>query len=308
MNFMVRLNLLLVCAGLTVGTRLLAAETSPAIPPPATDSPTQNVANSLLQIQEQIHAAQLTLQNIESNRQAMADKAQANGAAITVRVQALEQSIATDRARQLEMMQKSQRWMLGLIGAFGAVILMVMLLLGYLQWRAVRRLVGLAVVEESKAGLFSAVDLLEKKILGLEQMAARPLATTTASATNGHPPSVQDERADRIANLLADGQTLLNGNKPEQAIILFNDVLSLEPQHPDALVKKGAALERLDRLDEAVACYDRAIATDNSLTVAYLQKGGLFNRMARYDEALQCYEQALRTQESKNLPREKATA
>src|SRR5260221_8808744 len=244
MNFMVRLNLLLVCAGLTVGTRLLAAETSPAIPPPATDSPTQNVANSLLQIQEQIHAAQLTLQNIESNRQAMADKAQANGAAITVRVQALEQSIATDRARQLEMMQKSQRWMLGLIGAFGAVILMVMLLLGYLQWRAVRRLVGLAarpmelpagsgsmVVEESKARLFSAVDLLEKKILGLEQMAARPLATTTASATNGHPPSVHDERADPISNLLADGQTLLNGNKPEQAIILFNDFLSMEPQH-----------------------------------------------------------------------------
>jgi tetratricopeptide (TPR) repeat protein len=62
-------------------------------------------------------------------------------------------------------------------------------------------------------------------------------------------------------------------------------------------VKKGGALEKLGRTDEAIKCYDRAIEANNSATIAYLQKGGLFNRLARYDEALQCYEMALRTQE-----------
>ena len=75
--------------------------------------------------------------------------------------------------------------------------------------------------------------------------------------------------------------------------------LGLDPKHAEALVKKGGALEKLGRMDEAIACYDRAIEANNSLTIAYLQKGGLFNRLARYDEALQCYEQALRTQEKK---------
>jgi tetratricopeptide (TPR) repeat protein len=66
-----------------------------------------------------------------------------------------------------------------------------------------------------------------------------------------------------------------------------------------ALVKNGAALERLRKSDEAIACYDQAIAADNAMTVAYLYKGGLFNRLERFSEALECYEQALRTQENR---------
>ena len=42
----------------------------------------------------------------------------------------------------------------------------------------------------------------------------------------------------------------------------FDQVLALDANHPEALVKKGAALERLRKLDEAIACYDRAIAAD----------------------------------------------
>lgn len=75
--------------------------------------------------------------------------------------------------------------------------------------------------------------------------------------------------------------------------------LAIDANHAEAQVKKGAALERLRKLDEAIVCYDRAIAADGSLTIAYLHKGGLFNRMEHFNEALECYEQALRTQESR---------
>ncbi len=76
--------------------------------------------------------------------------------------------------------------------------------------------------------------------------------------------------------------------------------MSLEPGHAEAWVKKGAALERLGRLDDALQCYDRAIARDASLTIAYLHKGGLYNRLERFKEALECYEKALQTHDDRH--------
>ena len=73
----------------------------------------------------------------------------------------------------------------------------------------------------------------------------------------------------------------------------------LDPDHSEALVKKGAALERLQKLNEAIECYDRAIAVDSSMTTAYLYKGGLYNRLERFKEALQCYEKALHTHDQR---------
>jgi tetratricopeptide (TPR) repeat protein len=63
-------------------------------------------------------------------------------------------------------------------------------------------------------------------------------------------------------------------------------------------VKKGVALERLRKLNEAIECYDRAIAADGSMTIAYLYKGGVYNRQEKFNEALECYEQALKSQEN----------
>jgi tetratricopeptide (TPR) repeat protein len=228
-------------------------------------------------------------------------------------------------------MQKMQQFMLILAGAFGTIGLLVVLLMAYLQWRTVSRLVELsslrppefalgngrispslvtsASVEQSNARLFNMVDQLEKRILELKQATRAPLNETTSSAvheSNGAP-KVSNDRDECVANLLAEGQSLLVANEPQKALECFDVALGLYPKHADVLVKKGGALEKLGQLDEAVACYDHAIEADGGMTIAYLHKGGLFNRMARYDEALHCYEQALRTQEKK-APDEKAAA
>jgi tetratricopeptide (TPR) repeat protein len=316
-----RLNFLVAGACLFLGANLLAADTN-SLSATSPDFMTQTTANSLLQIQEQLHNAQLA---IDAGRQEAAAEARRNTEAMATRIQSLEQTVAQQRTSQVETSQKSQQLMLGLAGVFGVVILLVVLLMAYLQWRAVARLVelsalrpleltngggraqslGNAATVEANTRLFSAVDQLEKRILGLEQTTRTPLAA--ASATVSSSPAkgnsaAPDDRDDRITDLLADGQTLLNANEATKALQLFENALAIDALHAEALVKKGGALEKLDRLDEAVACYDRAIAADRTLTVAYLHKGGLFNRMARYEEALRCYEQALRTQE-KDLPR-----
>jgi tetratricopeptide (TPR) repeat protein len=203
--------------------------------------------------------------------------------------------------------------------------------MAYQQWRVVSRLVELislrqteftldsgrvspvltggAGVEQSNARLFGMVDHLEKRILELKHATRAPLnAPAVAAVSESHgAPKTSSDRDECVANLISEGQSLLVANEPQKALECFDVALGLHPRHPEALVKKGGALEKLSRLDEAIACYDQAIEADGGMTIAYLHKGGLFNRLSRYDEALQCYERALQTQEKK-APGEKVMA
>ncbi len=319
----------LMCGGWFFCPPVFAGPANQLSQPPSTDTTTQSVVNGYLQIQAQLHDTQLAIDDSRAESKRTAD-------ALTARIQSLEETLATQRVNEVEMSQKNEQFTVLLAIAFGLLVVAAVLFMAYLQWRAVARLVELAAlrpqefslgsraapplvssvaVEQSNARLSGAVELLQKKILELEHSARVPLAGKTPAATNGShkkpdPKNANltaSDRAECVANLLTEGQALLDAQQPEKALECFEVALGLEPKHAEALVKKGGALEKLGRNDEAVACYDRAIAADGSLTIALLHKGGLFNKLARYDEALQCYEQALRTQEKK-MPEEKIAA
>ena len=312
------LKFLSVCAGLAVGVRLVAGETNAAAPP--TNAPSE--LDVLVQIQSQLRDTQLAIEQTRVEAQQYATDA-------VNRSQALEQILAAQRTRDVDTEQKDQQalfaTMFKMAGGLGLAVVAAVLFMVYLQWRAVRRLVEIswarpsvlspgdprgapslvtgAVVADANARLFGAVDQLQKRILELEQ-GSRAVLTGTKSASSDAggagttaTTAAPDGPDDAIANLIADGQTLLNADQPERALRLFDEALAINPGHSGALVKRGGALEKLERFEEAVACYDRAIAVEPSATIAYLQKGGLFNRLARYEEALRCYEEALRTQE-----------
>jgi tetratricopeptide (TPR) repeat protein len=333
MNFMFRIKILLVCAALVLGAKLFAAETNSVAPPTPVDAVAQSTLNGYLQIQAQLHDTQVA---VEASRVEAAAAAQRAASDMDARLLVLEQNIAAQRKSDIESSQKAQELMLSLVAAFGSAGLGVMLLMVYFQWRVVKRLVdlpampqqlltdrqspsliGSATVGESNAKLFGAVDTLQKRILELEQSARGALpekpVVTSPPATNGshkipetiseaksetkNGDSTSKDREECVANLITEGQALLDANNAEKALDCFEVALGMDAKHVEALVKKGGALEKLGRTDEAIKCYDRAIEANNSATIAYLQKGGLFNRLARYDEALQCYEMALRTQE-----------
>jgi len=161
-------------------------------------------------------------------------------------------------------------------------------------------------VEQSNARLASLVQHLEKRIAELEQTAGMPLKEIVVSAdeqisapTEPEVSVAPQEPSPQSAQLMERGQTLLNNDRPEEAIACFDEILAAEPNNADALVKKGSALEKLRQPQEALEYYDRAIAADNTLTIAYLHKGGLCSRLEKYSEAMECYERALHTQEKK---------
>ena len=162
----------------------------------------------------------------------------------------------------------------------------------------------------SNARLIHAVEELETRIDGLEHnlgaahsvRASSPssegngdAARTQVSASNNGPELLAGNAQSRVDAWFGRGQALLKQNDSEGALQCFDEVLALAPNHGEALVKKGAVLERMKKLNEAFECYDRAIAADESMTIAYLHKGGLCSRLERFKEALECYEKALRT-------------
>jgi tetratricopeptide (TPR) repeat protein len=167
-------------------------------------------------------------------------------------------------------------------------------------------------VEGSNLRLLAAIEQLEKRIQDLQQSSKSALklpdpafiagdrgdlvpASKSGPTAGRSDPSATNGDA-RISMLLSQGQSRLKENDSEAALRCFDEVLSLNPNHSEALVRKGATLERQKKLNEAFECYDRAIALDGSMTIAYLHKGGLCNRLERFKEALECYEKALRTQ------------
>jgi tetratricopeptide (TPR) repeat protein len=195
-----------------------------------------------------------------------------------------------------------------LVGSFGFAGLLILLLMGYFQWRAFSQLAeisahhaamieagegvhqlaapGRATVETSNARLLDVVGRLEKRILELES-GGRLLAGPSAKSIDP----------------LAEGQKFLDANEPQKALECFEKSLSAQPQNAEAHVKKASALEKLGRTDEALAFCDRAISADASLVTAYLHKGGLLNKLARYEESLKCYEQAMLVQDKKSPAR-----
>src|ERR1039457_1962421 len=132
MNHHFNRKLFAVGAALLLAARIFAADTNQ---PAAVTR--DEMANNYLQIQEQIHATQLA---IEQNQEAALESAQSNATVLAARLQSLEQSVARQRAGDADAARKTQQLTLMMAGAFGLAGLGIMLLMVYFQWRAFTQL------------------------------------------------------------------------------------------------------------------------------------------------------------------------
>lgn len=329
---------LLLIAG---GTFVPAAETVPLPLPEATvktppeETDTQRAARAYLQLQEQLHAALLA---IDQARQEADASARRNVETLTARLKLIEESIATQREAEMASIQGLNRLVLVAVGVFAGIGLLGLFCTGWLQLRAMNRLAEVATANPAKpmlgytrpvgalppgeetdgttspaatmnARLLDVIERLDKRVHELESAAHLPSNGDAKAHSNGGDPKALVEDAaiasqapaattdDQASLMLGKGQALMHLGHTEKAMACFDAALTLDPKNPEALVKKGSALERQDRLEDAIACYDRAIEVDSGMTLAYLLKGGVCNRLQRYDDALRCYEKALRLQE-----------
>jgi tetratricopeptide (TPR) repeat protein len=308
-------------------------------PAPANDKPPaeasaqeQQSLRAYLQLQEQLHSALLAIEQARKDADAAAQRnnqaiqqareeseaaAQRNTDMIGARLKLIEQTLTNQRDREMEAMQKSNRFMLTIAAVVGGIGFIGMLFTAFCFWRALTRVaqitsslqplpslghhsaalsnadgpfVSLNGPEMSSTRLLGAIERLEKRIHDLEHTSLLPHTVEAEIEAIG-------SNTESMATLMTKGQALLSGNEPDKALACFEEVLKADPHHAEALVKKGTALEQLKRLEEAIDCYDKAIASNQAMTVAYLHKGAVYNQLERFSEALECYEQALRTQQ-----------
>lgn len=282
---------------------------TPASPPDAEQTNAgDQVLRSYLQIQEQLHAALLA---IEANREQLEAAARQNNEIVAARLKLVEQALTSQGERETRTARSSQRFALIIAAIFGCVGMGAMVLTSWFQVRTMNRLselgnsggmfrhldAPLTTINTAPPAILEAIHRIEQRLL--EYQNARMALPEPQMNGNGAPSENEGEAADdrnKLSVLLSKGQTLMRLNRPGEALDVFEEALSLDPDNADTYVKKGTALERMKKLDEAIACYDRAIASNGSMTLAYLCKGGVFNQMERFSEALECYEQALRSQ------------
>ena len=110
----------------------------------------EQLVRTCLQIQEQLRATQLAL---EQNRLEAKAAAAQNAEALSRGLQVLQETFLAERARDLEGMQRSNRFILIVAGTVAALGFLVMLIITCLQWRMSK---GLA---EISAGLPPAIGV-----------------------------------------------------------------------------------------------------------------------------------------------------
>jgi tetratricopeptide (TPR) repeat protein len=279
---------------------------------PEASSGSDQALRAYLQLQEQIHEAQLA---IERNRQESEEAAIKTAKTVADRLQSIEQSLAEQRANELETarranetLQHANRTVLLVVSALAALGCMAILFTAYFQWRAVNRftaasaifplgnglgslravaaleagensLATLGPAEQAGVRLLGAIERLEKRIQELERTSR---------------PSLDDRP---VGNNILDLQSADGA-----AAAMPADSGSPEKVSETAsLLDKGQSLLNLAKLDEALACFDEVLARDPGNTEALVKKGAVLERLRKPQEALACYDRAIATDSSMTI-------
>lgn len=270
-------------------------------PAAASDTNSQETLRAYLQVQEQLHLTQLA---IEQNRKEARDTAARNSEILSGRLQSIEKALDSQRTRELETMQSSNRSMLWVAGSFASVGFAAMLLMSFFQWRTVHRLaqvsaalplsspnraafglgdnpvVTVGPAEQSSLRLLGALEQLEKRLGQLEHT-AQPVDQDTVPLTNGGPGA-------------ASGP-LENGNlvklpTPEAAAPTPAPAVQ---ERVSVLMGKGQSMLSLDDAQAAVECFEEVLALDPNNAEAWVRKGAALERLQQLDQAIECYNRAL---------------
>ena len=110
--------------------------------------------------------------------------------------------------------------------------------------------------------------------------------------------------AQKAASAVASGQTaaekafaqaveLHQAGRYGDAIRCYQQVVSLQPEHSNALFNMGSALQRLQKLPEAVVCYQKVLTIDANFTAAYSNLGVALKELGDLDAAIESYQKAI---------------
>lgn len=79
----------------------------------------------------------------------------------------------------------------------------------------------------------------------------------------------------------------------EQALTIYDQVLSIDPRNARAHHAKGNIMDILGNHEEAVSCYDSALECDPLNAETWYNKGVTLSKMGCQDEGIECIRQGV---------------
>jgi tetratricopeptide (TPR) repeat protein len=283
-----------------------AEEITNVVPPESSiDTNTLETLRAYLQLQEQLHLTQLA---VEQSRRDAKETAAQNSEAVSGRLQSIEKALESQRARELDAMQSSNRSMLWVAGTFAAVGFLAMLLMSLFQWRTVDHLAEISAAlpaslgfsashargplgpaethtvtvgpaEQSSLRLVGSLEQLEKRIYQLEHTTRTPLQEPAANGLKS-----------------ASHESNKNGGSPiavESDTSLRDEEAAGELERVTVLLGKGQSMLNLDDAQAAADCFDQALSIDPHNAEAWVRKGTALERLQQLNEAVECYNRAI---------------
>jgi protein O-GlcNAc transferase len=80
----------------------------------------------------------------------------------------------------------------------------------------------------------------------------------------------------------------------DEALVAFDNAISLEPNYAEAYLNKGATFKELKRFDEALIFAEKALSINPNLAEAWVNRGFALKELKLYQEVVSSFENALR--------------
>ncbi len=95
------------------------------------------------------------------------------------------------------------------------------------------------------------------------------------------------------ADLVIQGDLLVRIGNYSEALTVYNQAISLDPDNFNAWNGKADALNRAHEFTEALAASDSALAIEPSSAPLWINRGYILYNLGRYDDELKAYETAI---------------
>ncbi len=256
---------------------------------PAAD---EQALRSYLEVQAKLHS---TLLAIEQARQEAGASSASNAALLAERLHQLESALASQRLRERDATDQSNRTLLIAAGGFAGLGVLALGLIIFYQMRGMTRLAEIATAIPMARGFAAGLSLPAPGAGAGDS----PLALVAGSPAGGAEADaarllgVIDRLERRVQEL---EQTAHVGPTVPDRLTKADKVVpqgAAKSGRTAALLDRAKALEKEQRHAEALACCDEALAAEPTLTRAWLLKAAQLQALGREKEALRCYEAAL---------------
>lgn len=140
-----------------------------------------------------------------------------------------------------------------------------------------------------------------RKVIEIGPKFAPAYQSLRAVVQGEHAQALRSNEANRAASAASElaaltnshGNILVEAGAIHEAIELYRQALTLQPDHAVALSNLGNALRVAGQVSEAELACRKALSLDRDFAAAWNNLGNVLNEQGRFDESAECYKRAL---------------